>query len=49
MFLAPVGVYLGLKLWMYHSWLVYISDYVSSTETLAILLSTIPMILITLM
>ena len=42
MFLAPVGVYLGMKLWMYHSWLVYISEYVSSTETLAILLSTVP-------
>ena len=42
MTLAPVGVYLGFKLWMYHTWLVYISAYVSSAQTIAIIISTLP-------
>ena len=42
MSLAPVGIYLGMKMWMYHTWLVYIAPEVSSTQTLAIILFTVP-------
>ena len=30
---APVGIYLGFKLWMYYTWLNYVSLYVSYTNT----------------
>ena len=38
----PVGVYLGFKLWMYHTWLVHVAPHVSFLHTASILLSTIP-------
>ena len=42
MSLAPVGIYLGMKMWMDLVWLVYIAPQVSSTQTIAIILFTVP-------
>lgn len=32
---APVGIYLGFKLWMYYTWLTYVSHYVSYANTVS--------------
>ena len=42
MSLAPVGIYLGFKVWMYHTWLVYIAPQVSNSQTIAVILFTVP-------